>query len=75
MAKQEVVVDFRRGLVYGPEFGELKWMNKGLNASLPAVHTVHGHDEASPPENECLIDFEVPNLERDKEECELPQCA
>ncbi|KHJ39875.1 hypothetical protein D918_10086 [Trichuris suis] len=35
MAKYEVVIDFRRGLVYGPELGELKWINKGLKASLP----------------------------------------
>ncbi|KFD49847.1 hypothetical protein M513_09314 [Trichuris suis] len=66
MAKHEVVIDFRRGLVYGPELGELKWINKGLKASLPEVCTVHTHDEASLPENECLVDCEVPNFERQK---------
>ncbi|KHJ42421.1 zinc knuckle [Trichuris suis] len=66
MAKHEVVIDFRRGLVYGPELGELKWINKGLKASLPEVCTVHTHDEASLPENECLVDCEVPNFERQR---------
>ncbi|KFD49262.1 hypothetical protein M513_09814 [Trichuris suis] len=50
MAKHEVVIDFRRGLVYGPELGELKWINKGLKASLPECRTLRGKEECELPQ-------------------------